>query len=348
MWKAVLTLLSVGLVASAARAQVQGNGQWADKLFVGYETEGIKVLTKDFGTVAKGGQFLHTFKLYNPYAVPLQITTKVECNCVTVDPSLLVIQPKQKADLNITMDTTRFVGNKRVHIEVFASGRQENGVLFNSQATLLVSALIRADLVLNPGQINLGTVKSGQGPSPQSLDVDYAGAVDFRITEVVENNAPVKVSFKEMFRGPGPGGNKVSYRVTAELKEGAASGVFRQEVFLRTNDPAGPLLPIPVEGLVQASLSAVPNTLEVGSLKLGDEKLQRVMVRGGQPFRIIGIEGAGDGITYELPAAPSMIQTVVFHFKGEKTGDVNRKLQIKTDLATDSAVSIKVEGTVAP
>jgi hypothetical protein len=348
MWKAVLSLLCVCLAASAAQAQVQGNGQWADKLFVGYDTDGVKVLSKDFGTVAKGGQFLHTFKLYNPYAVPLQITTKPTCNCVTVETDNLVIQPKQKADLNITMDTARFVGNKVVHIEVFASGRQENGSFFNSQATLVVSALIRADLVLNPGHINLGTLKSGQAETQQTLDVEYAGAIDFRISEVVENNAPVKVSYKELYRGPGPGGFRVGYRVTAELKEGASAGGFRQEVFLRTNDPAGPVLPIPVEGLVQASLSAMPTTLEVGNLKLGDEKLQRVMVRGGQPFRIIGIEGAGDGITYELPAAPSMIQTVVFHFKGEKTGEVSRKLQIKTDLASNSAVSIKVEGTVAP
>jgi hypothetical protein len=347
MWKVVLTLLSVCLAASAARAQVQGNGQWADKLFVGYEKEGVKVLTKDFGTVAKGGQFLHTFKLANPYAVPLQITTKVECNCVTVEPKVLVIKPKEISELNITMDTTRFNGDKKVHIEVFASGRLATGVQFNSQSTLLVSAQIRADLVLNPGQINLGTVKSGQAPA-QVLDVEYAGAVDFRISEVVEHNAPVKVSFRELYRGPGPGGNRIGYRVTAELKEGAAAGVFRQEVFLRTNDPAGLLLPIPVEGLVQASLSAVPNTLELGIMKLGEEKLQKVMVRGGQPFRIISIEGAGDGITFDLPTAPSMIQTVVFHYKGEKTGDVNRKLQIKTDLATDNAVSIKVEGAVGP
>ena len=202
--------------------------------------------------------------------------------------------------------------------------------------------------MLNPGHINLGSVKSGQAAAPQFLDVEYAGAADFRISEVVEHNAPVKITFKELTRGPGPGGFRIGYRVSAELKEGAAPGGFRQEIFLRTNDPAGPLLPIPVEGSVQASLSAVPNTLELGNSKLGEEKLQRVMVRGGKPFLIIGIEGAGDGITFDLPTAPSTIQTVVFHYKAGLTGDVSRKLQIKTDLASDNAVSIKVEGAVGP
>ncbi|HEV8060923.1 MAG TPA: DUF1573 domain-containing protein [Gemmataceae bacterium] len=344
MRKVVLTLLSMTLVAGAVRAQGQDPSHWAEKLVVGYETEGPKVLTKDFGVVARGGQLLHTFKLYNPYKVALTIDTKVECNCVTVSPKSFVIQSKQGADLNITMDTTRFVGNKNVHIEVYTGPPPYTQP---EPLKLLVMAQIRADLVLNPGHINLGTMKSGQAAAPQYLDVEYAGAVDFRIAEVVEHNAPVKLSFKELYRRPGPI-NNVGYRVTAELKEGAAAGGFRQELFLRTNDPAGPLLPIPVEGSVQASLSAVPNTLELGNMKLGEEKQQRVMVRGGRPFRIIGIEGAGEGITYELPTAPSMIQTVVFHYQAGKTGDVSRKIQIKTDLGSENAVSIKVEGAVGP
>ena len=348
MWKVVLTLLSVAVAFAPGRAQGQDNVQWAEKLFDGFETKGPSVLTKDFGTVAKGGQLLDTFKMTNPYAVPLQIFTEVECSCVTVTPKNLVIQPKQQADLNISMDTHNFRDNKLVHIKVTAVGRLASGAQFNSQATLLAMAHIRVDLVLNPGLINLGVIKSGQPSAPQGLDVSYAGAIDFRITEVVEHNAPVKVTYKELSRGPGPGGFSVNYRVTAEVKDGASSGGFRQEVFLRTNDPAGPLLPIPVEGTVQASLSAVPNTLELGNMKLGEEKLQRVMVRGGRPFLIIGIEGAGDGITYDLPKAPSTIQTVVFHYKAGSAGDINRKLQIKTDLATDNAVSIKVEGAVGP
>ena len=349
MWKVVLTLLSVAVAVAPARAQGQDNVQWAEKLVDGYEKKGPTVLTKDFGTVARGGQLLDTFKLNNPYAVALQIFTEPECSCVTMSPKTLVIQPKQSADLNISMDTTKFVGNKQVHIKLTAIGQLASGAQFNSQATLLAAAHIRVDLVLNPGLINLGVIQSGQPSAPQGLDVSYAGAVDFRITEVVEHNAPVKVTYKELSRGPGPGGFSVNYRVTAEVKEGASSGGFRQEVFLRTNDPAGPLLPIPVEGTVQASLSAVPSTLELGNMKLGEEKLQKVMVRGSRPFLVIGVGGAGDGITYDdLPKSPSMIQTVIFHYKAGSAGDVSRKLQIKTDLATDSAVSIKVEGAVGP
>jgi hypothetical protein len=345
MRKVVLTLLSMTLLVGAARAQEQDASHWVEKLVVGYAEKGPSVLTKDFGTVARGGQLLHTFKLYNPYKVPLTIDTEVECNCVSVSPKSFVIQPKQGADLNITMDTARFVGNKMVHITVLTGPPPYTQP---QPMKLLVMALIRADLVLNPGHVNLGTIKSGQATAPQVLEVEYAGATDFRITEVVEHTAPVKLSYKEWYRGPGPGGYRVGYHVTAELKDGAAAGGFRQELFLRTNDPAGPLLPIPVEGMVQASLSAVPNTLELGNMKLGEERLQRVMVRGAKPFMVIGIEGAGEGITYELPTAPSMIQTVVFHCKPGMTGDVSRKIQIKTDLGSDNAVSIKVEGAVGP
>ena len=345
MRNVVLALLILALVVPASNAQE--NHQWAEKLVVGNSLvtdtgKGANLLIMNFGVVAKGSQMGGTYKLTNPYAVPMEINTRVECNCVTVTPRSLILQPKESADLKITMDTTRFTGNKNVHIEM------NTGPQFVSRASLLVSALIRGDFVLNPGRINLGNVKGGQSTPSQSLDVEYAGATDFRITEVVENNSPVKLSVKELYREPGPGGFRVGYHVTAEMKEGAAAGNFRQEVFLRTNDPAGPLLPVPVEGSVAATLSAVPNTLELGNMKLGQEKLQKVMVRGGKPFRIIGIEGAGDGITYTLPTTPSMIQTVVFHFQPGKTGDMARKLEIKTDLVPDNAVSIKVEGAVGP
>ena len=196
MWKAVLTLLiSTTLAVSAVRAQGQDPTHWVEKLVVGYEKEGPSVLTKDFGIVAKGGHLLHTFKLYNPYGVPLTIRTHVECSCVTVAPVEFVIQSKQTVDFNITMDTTRFSGNKQVHIDLFSGPPP-----YNQKLTLLVMAQIRADLVLNPGLINLGNLKSGQASAPQSLDVEYAGATDFRISEVVDHNAPVKISFKELYR----------------------------------------------------------------------------------------------------------------------------------------------------
>ena len=48
MWKVVLTLLSVTMAVSTVRAQGQDNIQWAERLFVGYEEKGPKVLTKRF------------------------------------------------------------------------------------------------------------------------------------------------------------------------------------------------------------------------------------------------------------------------------------------------------------
>ena len=217
---------------------------------------------------------------------------------------------------------------------------------YTSEATLQVTSQIRTDSDAQPRANSTWERQERQASAAQALDIAYAGTTDFRITEVVENNSPVKLTVRELYRGPGRGGFNVGYRVSAEVKENASPGGFRQEIFLRTNDSAGPLLPIPVEGSVMAPLSAVPNTLDLGTMKVGEDKLQKVIVRGGRPFLITAIDGAGNGITYDLPTAPSAIQTVVFHYHAGTAGDVSRKLQIKTDL--DSAVSIKVEGAVGP
>jgi Protein of unknown function (DUF1573) len=303
------------------------------------------MLTKDFGTVARGSQFTHTFKVYNQYAATFELRTRVECNCVTVSPSVLIIQPKETKDLTITMDTTKFTGQKVVHIYVTLIG---NGGAFRFEPTLIASAHIRGDVVLNPGQVNLGVVTSGQTVAPQTLDVDYAGAVDYQITGVETHNAPVDVTYKEQYRRPGRGGREVGYRLTVAVQPNASAGSFKQEIYLRTNDPNGPLLPIPIEVTVQASLRVNPPFIDVGSLKLGEEVEQKVILTGGAPFRITGVEGDGDGITVNKPSESSKSQILTLKYQAGKAGDINRVLQIKTDLPSEKAVKIRVEGAVKP
>ena len=53
-------------------------GSWADKMFKG-ET------THDFGSVPRGAQLFHRFKITNIYAVRLEIVqVRTSCGCVTV------------------------------------------------------------------------------------------------------------------------------------------------------------------------------------------------------------------------------------------------------------------------
>ena len=98
------------------------------------------------------------------------------------------------------------------------------------------------------------------------IDVEYAGVLDWRINEVIKNGVPVDIGLEELYRRPGQYG----YRVRVSLKNDAPSGPIKQELLLKTNDPTTPLLPVLVEAMVQAPLTAVPATVSMGTPKVGE------------------------------------------------------------------------------
>lgn len=336
MRKVCLLLVVASMWTAVLHAQ--GGKSWSDIVPDG-------VLTHDFGSVPKGGKYVHRFKLVNIWSVPLQVSATPSCSCVKVTPTTTVLQPKQDIQLTVEMDSMKAHGpHKEVQIPVSISSLQSNPGFFGA-VTLGVSANIRTDVVLNPGQVNLGTVTVGHEPaSPSSIDVEYAGVLDWRITEAVPQNAPVNIKYEEKYRQPG----KIGYRIIVSVKNDAQPGSIKQDVFLRTNDPATPLLPIPVEGTVQAGLSVTPANINLSGLKLGEVITKRCFLKNTKPFRIVGIDGDGDGLSYEITQEPAQVQAVVFKYQASKAGPMERELLIKTDLESDGSVKVKLKGDVKP
>jgi hypothetical protein len=336
MRTAVLTLLALALGSTTAHAQAS----WADRMFKAGTTH-------DFGSVPRGAQLFYRFEITNIYAVPLEIIqTRTSCGCVTVSPSVKVLKPggkdpsgkEEKATIDITMDARRFTGPKTVSIYVTV------GPTYVSTATLTVTANSRADVVFNPGQVSFGVVPRGQTPT-QTIEVEYAGVLDWKVLEVAKTDAPLEATFKETYRRPG----QVGYSVSVTLKPDAPPGIVKEELLLKTNDPASPLVPVLVEATLQAPLSVSPSVVSLGSLKVGAPVTRRVMVKGnGNPFRIVAVEGQGGGVQADLPAAPAPVHFLTLKCQPEKAGDLRQQLRIKTDLSGESVVTVTVEGHVEP
>jgi Protein of unknown function (DUF1573) len=293
-------------------------------------------MTHDFGSVPRGTQLFYKFKMKNIYAVPLVVDARVGCHCVTVTPTSQVLQPRQEATLDVSMDTSKLAGHKSVNIYI------DVGPQFVSHTTLTVSCISRTDVVVNPGQIGFGVVPAGQGTAPQTIDVEYAGVLDWRITEVVKHDAPIELTYRELYRRPG----QVGYQVAVALKPDAAAGPLKHELFLKTNDPASPLVPILVEANIQASLNVAPNIVHMGNLRVGESATKLVIVKASKPFHITAVEGQGDGVVAELPPTPAQVQVLRVKFQPGKPGEVRRQLRIKTDLDRESTASVMVDGTV--
>jgi hypothetical protein len=236
------------------------------------------------------------------------------------------------------MDARRFTGQKTVGITVTV------GPDFISSAHLRVSANSRADIVFNPGQVSFGTVTRGQSAS-QVIDVEYAGMLDWQVTEASAKDLPVDVSLNELYRRPG----QVGYRVRVTLKADAPMGNLKGDLFLKTNDPASPLLPVLVEGVVQSNLTVAPAALSLGVVKIGETLTRRVVVRGNKPFRVLGVEGLSEDIQLDPPptATPAPVQVVSFKCVFRKAGDFKLEAKIKTDLQ-DAPVVVTIEASAAP
>jgi hypothetical protein len=334
MRNALLALGVSVLLAGPAKAQ----SAWADKLFT---TMGST--SHDFGTVPRGAQLKYRFHMKNIYKVPLELTNlRVSCGCVTLFPSTRTLQPNQTGHVDINMDARRFSGSKTVSIFITV------GPEYISTATLRVTANARQDVVFNPGTVDFGIVQRGQTPT-QTLDVEYSGVLDWHITEVVKSSsAPFQVKVEELYRDTKfRRVGRVGYRFNVTLKPDAQPGTFKQELLLKTNDPASPNLTVAVEGTVQASLMVAPGQVQFGAVKVGQAQTRKVLVRGGRPFQITAVEGLDDGITVELPTRAAASHILVIRYQPTRPGNLRRQLTIRTDLERETG-TVAVEATAVP
>jgi hypothetical protein len=328
-------LLALSALITFSPALLAQQPAWANKLF-GNET------THDFGVVARGAQLKYTFKITNIYKEPLEITElRVSCTCVKAEATVKVLQPNESAMLNVHMDGKHFSGAKTVRVYVSV------GPKYVSTATLTVSANARGDVVFSPSELDFGNLQRGQTPT-KTLDVEYSGSLlDWRVTEIVKNgSAPFDLKVEELPRVAN-GAVRKGYRLTATIKPEPSTGSFKQEVVLKTNDAAGPVLTFHIVGNIQAGLAVSPSAVIVKELKVGETQTKKVLVRAARPFRVISVEGQGDGITVDVPNRQETTLVLTVNIQPTKAGDLRRQLLIRTDL-DDTATPLMVEATIDP
>jgi hypothetical protein len=336
MRNVVSAVLCLALAAAPASAQAT---PWAQKVFFG-------VANHDFGTVPRGAQLKHRFKMKNIYAVPLEVTNiRSTCGCLTATPNPKTLQPQQEGWIDVTMDGRRFTGHKTLTLYITV------GPEYVSTAAIVISANARADVVFNPGQIDFGVVRQGQTPT-QTIDIEYAGSLDWRVLEVVKNaEAPISVSVREMYREQPRlfrSSGKVGYQIAVTLKPDVAAGPFRHELILKTNDPVTPVLTAEVEGNVQAPLTVAPSVVRLGGVKMGKSASQKVAVRGTRPFRILSVEGAGEGLTVTPDAQAAPNHFLAVEYRPMRPGEFRRELRVRTDLDGGTMATLTVEATAEP
>src|SRR5207302_515306 len=178
------------------------------------------------------------------------------------------------------------------------------------------------------------------------IDVEYAGALDWKVTEIVKSSAaPFDLKVDELPRAANAPARR-GYRLFATIKQDAAPGPFKQEIILKTNDPTSPVLTFHIAGAIQATLAVSPPSLALSGLRVGESQTKKVVLRADRPFRVTGIDGVGNGVTADVPDRQDTTMILSVTINPTRAGELNRRLTIRTDLEKENA-TVTLQGDVA-
>jgi hypothetical protein len=313
---------------SAARAQ-----DWAKDMF--------KHTSHDFGTVARGAKVGHRFPLENIYLEDAHIVlARVSCGCTTPEVPAQILKTWDKAEVIARVDTITHLGQKDVTITVVFDKP------FPAEVQLHIHCYIRSDVVVQPGAVPFGTVAQGT-KSQKKVTISYAGRNDWRIQSVECANPSLSFQPIEVARGNG----LVTYDLLVTLADNAPPGYIREQFYLVTNDanPRAARVPVPVEGVVQATIAAHPSPLHMGTVEVGKSIARQIVVSGTAPFRIVHVESTSPRLRCTAPTVTGTLLLLPVTFEaGTSAGKDTGRITIDTDTsATPLVVEVSVDVTAS-
>jgi hypothetical protein len=332
-----ILLLSLFVAASVGLAQ-KGDAPktvrspWANKLFIKGildDEEKAKApapvaIEHDFGTVPTGTLCSHTFTFTNIYNVPMQIVDiRTECGCLKAYPPNKVLEPYEEAEFTVTMNAAAFKGavTKKLFVTV--------GPNFFSTAELQFKAVSREDVMLQPGQIDFGTVAQGD-KSTKATTLRYSGRQkDWKITEApVVSSKHLDVEVKEAARGF----VSTDYSINVTLKDTADAKAMAETITLKTNDPATPTITVAVSALVQPPVTIHPAVVEFANVKPGEVALAKVMVRAKAECLISSGTEGDNGLSIETFDAKHQLHVVTVRYEPTKAEQLKKEFKLRANL----------------
>jgi hypothetical protein len=321
---------SLILLAGLATAGYAGAATWADGLF--------EELNKDFGSVPRGLLQSHEFRVVNNTRQVVNISSvRVSCGCTTasVKDGKSLLNPGEETAILARMDTSRFIGVRSVTIYVQFDRPQFEEV------RLWVSANARNDFSVTPDTLNVGQVKRGSSQSA-AVNLTFYGSREVRILTAKGESNYILPEFKEIRRDA-----EVTYQLSARLRPDTPVGKWFTDVWVTTNMPSLPQIRVPLTVEVESALTASPEAVAMGKLKLMGESERRVVVRGVQPFKITKIQGVDDQLqVQDSTVGTREVHVLTVKFKGDRPGNITRRIRVLTDLTGENEIDFQINAVV--
>jgi len=304
-------------VVSLAAAFPAAGQEWARKMF--------KDTSHDFGTVARAAKAEFLFEFSNLYLEDVHVSNvRSSCGCTSVRVENPSLKTYEKSAIVATFNTKSFQGSRRATLTVTFDKP------FYAEVQLQVTGVIRTDVVLDPGSVQLGTLEQGT-PAECKVAVNYAGRSDWKIVEVRSPNPHLRGEVVERSRS----GGQVGYELVVRLDNDAPLGYLGDYLLLVTNDYQPLQIPVAVEGRISASVTVSPASLFLGVVAPGQTVTKQLVVKAAKPFRIVSIACDDKSFSFETAGAdvPKTLHLVPVTFTaGENAGKVSNTIRIETDM----------------
>jgi hypothetical protein len=287
----------------------------------------------DFGSVQRGPLLTHHYKLTNTSQQQVHIAgARVSCGCVAAQAVKDTLAPGESTSVYATMDTRRFTGAKQVTIYVSFDRPVWQEV------SLSISAYQRDDLAMDAEGIKFGAVSRGS-PSVAKMNVTLRQP-NWAVQGATSESAFVIPKVKELRRTQ----FEVVYEVSAELKPGLPTGTWTTDIHLATNSPVAPKITMPASVEIRPALSVSPGEVTFNPTQVGQQSESKIVVKGGQPFRIKEIQGLDGTMTVSDSQDDSRpVHVITVKFDPTKEGMVSKRIRIVTDLPTEGTAEVAVK-----
>ncbi|MDG3002930.1 DUF1573 domain-containing protein [Paludisphaera mucosa] len=321
------------LVATACPAALGQNYDWLNAA--------LPERAYDFGVVARGSQLRHAFPVVNRGDQEIRILEwRTKCGCTDVKVGAKVIPPGTQTTVEVTVDTTRFLGHKPSGLTL----------IFETpsyvQVDLNTSCFIRGDIVTTPGQLDFGIVRRSDKAASAALTLTYAGGrADWAVTSMGTQSDKIKAECRETGRSAD---GQIVFALSATLSPSVPNGYFKDEVTVETND--GQKIPISVVANVQGAVALTPSIINFGQIKPGQSVTKTVLVRSDKPFSITNLTTTKDDLQTEDQAKGSQpVHQVKLTLKApEQAGAFHSLMTVKTDIPDEPEAVLKTFATVGP
>ncbi|MHC4321301.1 MAG: DUF1573 domain-containing protein [Planctomycetota bacterium] len=291
----------------------------------------------NFGKIYKDQKVEHIYTFENRGKDILKIKkVKTSCGCTAAILTSDTIPPGETGEIKATFSSGSASGNIKKNITVSSNDPDTPNYL------LTISGEIIKDLIINPENIDFGSISSGEVTS-KTITIKSQTEPDFKIKKI----KPSKPFIDATIVGEKNG----EYIIKIALKHNPVIGRFSGGIFLETNSKIESKVNIPFFGEIAGDINTYPRKIYFGSVVKGTEMSQRLYVKVNKSdIEIVRIKTFPDYINARIvekkeSEKPHYLIEVTLHSEAV-TGNIGGVLELHTNSKTQPVTLVRIIGEI--